>query len=120
MDGTAVNVLTHAIVGHYVNFTVYSDLLFGALQISGLPGDYANMQNILDRHGFSTIPYIVDGSDLVVSNSSQQAGLGVTYYLTLYHDHTHAVTLEVFNHLVELLNADENSKLFANGYPVTQ
>ena len=120
MDSTAVNVLTHAIVGHYVNFTVYSDLLFGALQISGLPGDYANMQNILDRHGFSTIPYIRDGSDLVVSNSSQQAGLGITYYLTLYHDHMHAVTLEVFNHLVDLLNADENSKLFTNGYPVAQ
>ncbi len=119
MNKQKINMLVHSIVGHYTNFTIYYDL-FSNRQLGGLPLIYFNIQNILDRHGYSTIPYIINGSDLIVSNDSQQGGLNTAAYLTFWHDHLNAISLEAFNHMVELLNADENSKLFANGYPVTK
>jgi pimeloyl-ACP methyl ester carboxylesterase len=128
INSNPTNAFVHAIVGNYTNYSITgnTDVLnkpIGLQQISGLPGNYFNLQNILEQEAYSynqptyaTIPYIIKGSDLVVSNDSQQAGLASSSsYTALGQDHMNVATPDVLAEVVTLLNASDNSDMFSLG-----
>jgi pimeloyl-ACP methyl ester carboxylesterase len=116
----------HAIVGHYTDYSIQSYINpDGTIwhQISGLPIDYNIIHNILEsdantynRLDYQTIPYIVNGSDLVVSTDSQQGGLNLPAYYTWGHYHGNVTTDEILNDIIDLLNTLKDRNVFSKGF----
>jgi len=104
------NPRSHAIVG---DFVWNSDL-------ADIPGKMGELYGSLKKYGIDTvIPISIPGeSDLVVSAESQAGGMGESAKTTLNHYHTAATTIDVFGLMIDLLNADLDSSLFEDGFPV--
>ena len=126
INSHSISPLVHAIVGNYTNYSITDDVnpVNHTLipDINGLPKDYFNLQNILEteaivgnQSAYATVPYIINGSDLVVSNDSQQGRLVSSAYTTFGQDHINAVTSDVLDEVIKLLNVPDDSNMFSQG-----
>ena len=85
-----------------------------------MPGYLGKFYSIFQRFGaYTTVPFPVPGeSDMVVSVESQAGGMVPPVLNVFNHIHTAATTQDVADKTVDLLNADLNSSLFNNGFPI--
>ncbi len=115
INSIGINTPRHSIIGHYADYSIQTriDSNGNTLYIIvGLPKDYHDIHNVLEESGYPVISNVISGSDLVVSIDSQQGNLSIPASYRLWQHHTDVATNDTLGHVIELLNANNESNLF--------